>query len=207
MHVGSSPTGCANVKILLDKKEDMSYYNSVKIKETHPNKHVEFTFECSYFEPQINKVIEFIKEAHEGQFYGRDEKTRFPYYLHTISVASLLPDDEKDFITVTIALLHDVLEDTNITPSELENKLVEFGFLQEDAIIILDQLSLLNHNKDEMTYEEYIENLMHQDKLSFAHFVKIADNIENLSNRPSKKQVAKYQKSLQMLIGNLVYVT
>jgi hypothetical protein len=60
------------------------------------------------------KTIEFIKRAHAGQV----DKAGQPYHLHPMAVAELLPpdSDEDEYLA---ALLHDVLEDTEITETDL----------------------------------------------------------------------------------------
>ena len=59
------------------------------------------------------KTIEFIRRAHAGQV----DKGGQPYHLHPMAVAELLPpeSDEDEYLA---ALLHDVLEDTDVTESD-----------------------------------------------------------------------------------------
>jgi GTP diphosphokinase / guanosine-3',5'-bis(diphosphate) 3'-diphosphatase len=58
--------------------------------------------------PKLNDIINFIIEAHEGQY----RKSGEPYCVHPILVASLTAHFSKDEAIIAAALLHDVVEDT-----------------------------------------------------------------------------------------------
>ena len=64
--------------------------------------------------PLVNLCLKIATEAHAGQF--RNDKIT-PYITHPIMVASQFPDNE--FAQAT-ALLHDVVEDTDLKQSNLE---------------------------------------------------------------------------------------
>jgi GTP diphosphokinase / guanosine-3',5'-bis(diphosphate) 3'-diphosphatase len=58
--------------------------------------------------PKLNDIINFIIEAHEGQY----RKSGEPYCVHPILVASITAHFSKDEAIIATALLHDVVEDT-----------------------------------------------------------------------------------------------
>ncbi|MBQ9596178.1 MAG: HD domain-containing protein, partial [Synergistaceae bacterium] len=60
----------------------------------------------------INKAIDIAYSAHQGQ----KDKSGRPYFLHPVVVASQM-DTESE---VCVALLHDVIEDTDVTLGELQ---------------------------------------------------------------------------------------
>ena len=68
----------------------------------------------------VKKAYHFAKAAHEGQLRDSGE----PFFNHPFEVALILADLELDLNTVAAGLLHDVIEDTNVTPEEMER---EFG--------------------------------------------------------------------------------
>ena len=68
-----------------------------------------------------NKAIRIACEAHQGQ----KDDCNIPYILHPFHLAEQMTDEA----TTCVALLHDVVEDTNITFEDL----IEYGF--DDAII------------------------------------------------------------------------
>ena len=59
--------------------------------------------------PKLYEIINFIIEAHEGQF----RKSGEPYCVHPILVACITAHFSKDEAIIATALLHDVVEDTN----------------------------------------------------------------------------------------------
>lgn len=131
------------------------------------------------------KAMIIAYNAHMNQF----DKSGTPYIYHPIHLAEQM-DTEDECI---IALLHDVVEDTNITFEQLE---------KEFPNNIIKVLKLLTHDKN-VDYMEYIENLK---KDQIARKVKIADIIHNYDEtRLDKitikdvKRMNKYKKALELL--------
>ena len=60
------------------------------------------------------KAIKFCIKAHEGQL----DKSGIPYMLHPIHVAEQMEDE----LTTCVALLHDVVEDTDYTIEDVKNE-------------------------------------------------------------------------------------
>ena len=77
----------------------------------------------------IRKVYNYAKAHHEGQL----RKSGEPYIIHPVQVAYILSTLGLDDSTICAALLHDVVEDTDITKQDLEN---EFG--KEIADMVVD---------------------------------------------------------------------
>jgi len=87
-------------------------------------------------------AIKIAFEAHGKQ----NDRSGIPYVLHPIHVAEQM----KDETTTIVALLHDVVEDTDVTLEDLKND----GFSQE----VLDAVDVLTH-KDGMKYLDYVRRL------------------------------------------------
>lgn len=124
-------------------------------------------------------------EAHKNQV----DKSGVPYIYHPIHVAEQM-DTENECI---IALLHDVVEDTNVTFKQLEEV-----FSKE----IIDILKLLTREEN-IEYDEYIKRIKNN---SIACKVKIADLTHNLDKtrldfvtEVDVKRNEKYKKALQIL--------
>ncbi len=64
---------------------------------------------------QLGEALVMAGAAHREQ----RRSTGDPYIVHTINVASILADMQLDSVTLTAALLHDVLEDTEVTIEKL----------------------------------------------------------------------------------------
>lgn len=101
-----------------------------------------------------NKAMEIAYEAHHGQH----DVSGTPYIFHPFCVAEQMEDE----ISVCAALLHDVVEDTNVTLEDLEKE-----FPKE----VTEVVALLTHTPD-MTYREYLERLKSNET---ARKVKLAD--------------------------------
>lgn len=90
----------------------------------------------------IDKAFKIAVKAHEGQF----DKGNKPYILHPVQV-SMNFDNFKQKDYVIVSLLHDVVEDSNITL----NDLIKCGFSED----VIKAIKAITKNKDE-TYLDYI---------------------------------------------------
>lgn len=133
------------------------------------------------------KAMIIAYEAHKNQV----DKSGVPYIYHPIHVAEQM-DTENECI---IALLHDVVEDTNVTFKQLEEV-----FSKE----IIDILKLLTKKKD-IDYYEYINKVKEN---TVARKVKIADIEHNLDRSrldiitdKDIKREEKYKNALSMLMS------
>lgn len=66
----------------------------------------------------IFKAIEFAARAHAGQYR---KQTRIPYIIHPLSVARLLIQEGCDETLIVAAVLHDTVEDTDVTIADIES--------------------------------------------------------------------------------------
>ena len=119
-------------------------------------------------------------EAHKGQLRRGGE----PYIEHPIRVAMMMGNDTMK----CVAVLHDVLEDTNETADSLLGKGVSVPIVH--AVMCLTK-------KDGQRYDEYIKNIKKfGDGLVK---VKIADMFDNLCGDPTQRQKQKYHKAMNLL--------
>lgn len=63
------------------------------------------------------RAFNFANEAHKGQC----RKSGEPFIIHPIEVGIILADLRMDVETICAALLHDTVEDTDVTPEDVEN--------------------------------------------------------------------------------------
>lgn len=131
-------------------------------------------------------ALKIATEAHKGQV----DKAGVPYINHPLTVASLVETEEEKIV----ALLHDTIEDTNITEQDLLN----YGFSNK----IVEAVKLLTHNKD-VPYMDYVAKIKDNE---LARKVKIADLTHNSDlsrlkeiTDKDKKRYKKYQKALLYL--------
>lgn len=91
-------------------------------------------------------ILEFVTEKHEGQ---PRKYTNEPYVNHLIRVAS---NFEKDSYLYNLALCHDLFEDTDCTPQELEEVLDYNVNVDKDGYSLVEGIYELT---DEYTKEKY----------------------------------------------------
>ena len=134
------------------------------------------------------KAMKIAFEAHKEQ----KDKSGLPYIYHPIHLAEQMEDEA----TTCVALLHDVVEDTDITFDDLINE----GFTDE----IIEALKLMTHD-DSVPYMDYVENLKHN---LIARKVKLADLKHNsdptrldIIDEKAQKRNEKYQNAIRLLMN------
>ena len=130
----------------------------------------------------LKKTYKWAKKGHAGQF-RRDGVT--PYFSHCEKVASLLNTEEEK----AVAYCHDLLEDNRCSYEDLAYNVSES---------IANTCELLD--KKGLHYFDYITLLKESDSKNVIR-IKVADIVANLSDNPTEKQIEKYNKALQILIG------
>lgn len=125
-------------------------------------------------------------EAHKEQ----TDKSGIPYVFHPIHLAEQMNTEE----TTIVALLHDVVEDSNYTIEDLR----DIGF--DDAVI--DAISLMTH-ADDVDYMEYVAAIKEN---PIARVVKLADLRHNsdltrleVVDEKALNRRNKYQKAIALL--------
>jgi len=122
----------------------------------------------------IAKVLEFSITAHEGQSRRSGE----PYVTHPIAVSSMLANLKMDTLTIEAGLLHDVVEDCDVTVDELNKRFgPEVSRLVEGATKI-DHLSAVeHHNADAETLRKMFLAMAEDVRVVI---IKLADRLHNM---------------------------
>ncbi len=114
--------------------------------------------------------------------FGQTDRAGFPYIMHPIHVAEQMTTED----TCVVALLHDVLEDTDVTAEDLRRE----GFT--DAQI--EAVKLITHAEG-TDYMDYVRGIK---KNEIAKTVKLADLAHNMDRTRirelSEKDEARYRK-------------
>lgn len=126
--------------------------------------------------PSLTETINWVSKVHNHQYR---KGTHIPYISHVYGVASLLMRYENMNETVIkSALLHDTVEDTNITLEELEEK---FGKT------VASYVDLLSEDKSKSWGERKEFAINHLKKLPLeVKFIKLADKINSLEMMQSE---------------------
>ena len=146
-------------------------------------------------EALIERAYEFAKNAHEGQFRYSGE----PYFTHPCEVALILCDLGMDEQTISAALLHDVVEDTEVTTEDLVGI---FGQQIADLVEGVTKLGQIPYSSKE---EQQAENLR---KMIFAMakdirviIIKLADRLHNMRTMkffPENKRRTKALETMEI---------
>lgn len=135
------------------------------------------------YTPMTKKALKLCFDAHKAQ----TDKSGMPYVFHPFHLAEQMQDE----VTTTVALLHDVVEDTEYTFADLS----EMGF----PPVVLDALRLLTHD-DTVPYMDYVREVK---KNPVAAAVKLADLRHNSDlsrmDEVTEKVLARREKYLQAM--------
>ena len=122
----------------------------------------------------VLKAYEFAKAKHGSQTRMSGE----PYIIHPVQVAYILAGLELDESTICAALLHDVLEDTDVTQKDI---VAEFSQEIYDMVDGVTKLGKLNYtSKEEQQVENYRKMFLAMGKDIRVILIKLADRLHNM---------------------------
>lgn len=116
----------------------------------------------------MNDARRFAEERHRTQRYGDA-----PYVVHLDAVASLVRDYGED--AVTVAYLHDIVEDTCTTVSEIR---AAYGDLVADCVALLTDPPGKNRKERKAALHDRLASVTVE--MELALIVKAADRLANL---------------------------
>lgn len=149
----------------------------------------------------LQKAYVFAARAHKGQVRRSGE----PYLSHPLEVAGMLADMNLDRTTLVAGLLHDVLEDTDVTTAEIRE-----AFGREVVALVegVTKISRVQEASPEARRAETIQKIIlaMTDDLRVI-FIKLADRIHNLKtlkflDGEKQKQVARETLEIYSPIAN-----
>lgn len=131
-------------------------------------------------------ALKLCFEAHKDQL----DKSGMPYVFHPFHLAEQMTDEN----TTTVALLHDVIEDTDYTLDDLR----KLGFTEE----VVSAVALMTH-ADGVPYMDYVAEIK---KNPIAKAVKLADlrhnsdtsRLDVVTDRDIARE-AKYAEAIKLL--------
>lgn len=150
---------------------------------------------------QVWDAYRYAYQAHEGVV----RKTGEPYITHPVSVACILADLHLDVPTLLAALLHDVVEDTDISTLDIKEK---FGLQVAELVDGVTKLDKIEFQSASVAQAENFRKMllaMSQDVRVI--LVKLADRLHNMQTleamRPEKqKLIAKETLEIYAPIAN-----
>ena len=138
------------------------------------------------YTPMTKIALKLCFEAHKDQI----DKSGMPYVFHPFHLAEQMADEN----TTIVALLHDVIEDTEYTLDDLR----KFGFAED----VLSAISLMTH-ADDVPYMEYVVKIKTN---PIAKAVKLADLKHNSDmsrldriTQKDEERAKKYKQAIELL--------
>jgi GTP pyrophosphokinase len=141
-------------------------------------------------EAKIKKAIEFAVKYHGMQ----QRESGAPYYSHPLEVAEIIAEMLLDTDSIVTAILHDTIEDTDLTLEEIEQN---FG---KDVAKLVDGVTKLTkikfHEDNARQAENFRKLLIALSDDIRVLLIKLADRLHNMrtidfiNNREKKKRIA-----------------
>src|SRR5215831_8749413 len=139
----------------------------------------EFTRHLGHYLPPpdvalVERAFAFSEHAHQGQF----RKSGEPYITHPLAVASILSQWRLDAQGLAAALLHDVMEDTSVTKSEIEHSFGKPVADMVDGVSKLDQIEF--QSREDLQAESFRKMLLAMAQDVRVILIKLADRLHNM---------------------------
>jgi len=139
----------------------------------------EFTRHLGHYLPPpdvalVERAFAFSEHAHQGQF----RKSGEPYITHPLAVASILSQWRLDAQGLAAALLHDVMEDTSVTKSEIERSFGKPVADMVDGVSKLDQIEF--QSREDLQAESFRKMLLAMAQDVRVILIKLADRLHNM---------------------------
>jgi len=143
----------------------------------------------------IRRAFIFAKNSHINQHRRSGEL----FILHPLGVANILADLGLDTQTIIAALLHDVVEDTELTLDDVENKFGPEIRMLIDGVTKLEKIEF--KSREEKQAENLRKMLMAMAQDIRVILIKLADRLHNmrtLSHLSPEKQTEKASETLEI---------
>ena len=125
---------------------------------------------------RIKEAYDFIMEKHSNQF----RKSGEPYYHHLVEVAYILASLQCGPNTIIAGLLHDVVEDTDVSVEDIKKKWGEEVSKIVDALTKIQRLKLSKITSEEFEAEDHRKIFIGMAKDIRVIIIKLADRLHNL---------------------------
>lgn len=143
----------------------------------------------------IEAAYDYGRRMHEGQARSSGE----PYFSHPVAVAMLIAEQRLDDASIITALLHDTIEDTLSTYSEIALRFGDEIAQLVDGVTKLTNLELSSVENEQA--ENFRKLLMAMSKDLRVLLVKLADRLHNMRtirHLPREKQQRKARETMDI---------
>jgi GTP pyrophosphokinase len=133
----------------------------------------------------IWKAYSFGKEAHKGQL----RKSGEPYFTHCVEVATILAEMKLDPVTISAALLHDVIEDTGYTVKDVATEFSEELAQLVDGVTKLSDMKFRSEkDKQAVNFRKMLLSVADDIRVIIIKFADRLHNMRTLEHLPAVKQ-------------------
>ena len=159
----------------------------------------------AYLKPQdieyVREAIEFGRAAHQGQ----TRQSGDPYISHPIAVARILTTLRLDVQALSAALLHDVVEDTEVTAEQVAEKFGKPVAELVDGLSKLDRIQF--ETREDAEAENFRKMLLAMARDVRVILIKLADRLHNLRTLESmphdkRERIARETMDIYAPIAN-----
>jgi len=135
-----------------------------KLRENRPNDDLDL----------VKRAYDFSQKHHAGQLRASGQ----PYLVHPLEVANVLADMKMDAVSIAAGLLHDAIEDTNVTSVEIRQ---EFGEQVAHIVEGVTKISKIDFSSQEEAQAENLRKMMLAmvDDIRVI-LIKLADRLHNM---------------------------
>ncbi len=169
-----------------DKNKDITIEDIINIKR-EKSKRVDTKL--------IMKAYNMAESRHKGQL----RKSGEPYIIHPLNVAFILASLGLDESTICAALLHDIVEDTDLTNNDIKK---EFGPEIENMVAGVTKLSTMQFETlEEKQVEDYRRMFLAMGKDIRVILIKLADRLHNmrtLKYLSKDRQIANAKETMEL---------
>ena len=143
----------------------------------------------------VEKAYLVAEKSHEGQ----KRKSGEPYIIHPLHVSIILAELELDMETIMAGLLHDVVEDTEISLEDVRSDFGDDVALLVDGVTKLKQLTYKTNDKQEIQAENYRKMFLAMAKDIRVIMIKLADRLHNMRTLDYKEDYKQKEKARETL--------
>ena len=141
----------------------------------------------------IKKAYEYAKKLHEGQYRQSGE----PYINHPLNVAYILADMHADRDTICAGLLHDVLEDTEITKEDIAHDFNQNVANLVDGVTKLSKMNFSSKQDQNLANTRKIITGITEDVRII--IIKLADRLHNMRTLQFKSEFKQKENALETM--------
>ena len=148
---------------------------------------------------QIVDAYNFIIKKHDGQL----RKSGEPYYHHLIEVSYILANLQAGPATIIAGLLHDVVEDTDVTVEDIEKQWGSDVAKLVDSLTKIQRLKLSKIESEDFEAEDHRKIFIGMAKDIRVIIIKLADRLHNMRTLASLKperQIALSKETKEVFV-------